>query len=68
MEKLFPEMRRALREAQVWYGGLYAPGGSRPVCELHTARAMVRSGWLIFRGGRYEVTPNGLHAAEPFCR
>jgi hypothetical protein len=70
MEKPSAGMRRALRQAQVHgylvarYGGLYRPGGTYPACSFQTAQEMVRSGWLIFRGGRYEVTPAGRRAIE----
>jgi hypothetical protein len=71
METPSPAMRRALRQAQI-YGyliargdGLYHPGGSDPVCSAHTAQDMVRSGWLIVREGRYEITSEGRKATEP---
>jgi len=31
---------------------------------LQTGLEMVRSGWLIVRDGRYEITPDGLHALD----
>lgn len=62
-------MLRALRQAQL-YGHLvarsdrlYHPGGNHPICGLPTAQEMVRSGWLIVRDGRYEITPEGMTAA-----
>jgi hypothetical protein len=70
MEKPSAGMRRALRQAQVHghlvarYGGLYRPGGTYPACGFRTAQEMVRSGWLTFRGGRYEITPAGRRAIE----
>jgi len=57
---------RALRQAQLYgylvarTGRVYYPGGSRPVCSVQTALEMVRAGWLLRRGDRYEVTPEGL--------
>jgi len=43
---------------------LYHPGANQPVCSLQTGLEMVRSGWLIVRDGRYEITPDGLHALD----
>jgi hypothetical protein len=70
MDKPSPVMRRALRQAEL-YGcllaqtdRLYHPGGKGPVCTVSTAREMVRSGWLIERDGRYEITPDGRQAVE----
>ena len=41
---------------------------SEPSCarcdQLQTGLEMVRSGWLIVRDGRYEITPEGLHALD----
>ena len=61
-----PHLLRALRQAQL-YGhlivradSLYHPGGNHPLCRLHHARQMVRSGLLAFRNGRYEITLEGL--------
>lgn len=68
MDKPSAEMRRVLRQAQVYgylvarYGGLYRPGGAYPVCGLTTGREMVQSGWLSFQGGRYEITQDGRRA------
>ncbi len=64
-------MLRTLRQAQL-YGYLIArddsffhPGGNRPLCGLHDANEMVRSGWLAVRDdGGYELTPEGHRAAE----
>ena len=63
-------MCRALRQAQL-YGHLiarsdrlYHPGASHPVCSIHTAREMVRSGWMTAQGDQYSITPDGLRAAE----
>ena len=60
----------ALRHAQL-YGHLinrtdrlYYPGGSHPVCSEQTAHEMVRAGWLVHRGGRYEITAVGLQVLE----
>jgi hypothetical protein len=70
MEKPSPAMRRALRQAQLYRylvvrnDWLYHPGGNQPVCSLQTGLEMVRSGWLIVRDGRYEITPDGLHALD----
>jgi hypothetical protein len=61
---------RALRQAQLYgylinrTGRLYYPGGSHPVCSEQTAHEMVRAGWLVRRGGRYEITPVGLQVLE----
>jgi hypothetical protein len=57
---------RVLRQAQLYgylvarTGRVYYPGGSRPVCSGQTALEMVRAGWLVRRGDRYEITPEGL--------
>jgi hypothetical protein len=66
MEKPSPHLLRALRQAQL-YGyliarddGLFYPGGNRSLCGLHHARMLVRSGWLVSRDGRYEITPEGM--------
>lgn len=70
MDKPSPQMLRALRQAQL-YGyllarndRLYHPGGSHPICSMPTAQEMVRSGWLTFRDGRFEATPEGRLALE----
>ena len=44
--------------------GVYYPGGSRPVCSEQTALDMVRAGWLVCRGDRFEITPEGLRVLE----
>jgi len=70
MEKPSPAMHRALRQAQLYRylvlrsDRLYHPGGNQPICSLQTGLEMVRSGWLIVRDGRYEITPDGLHALD----
>ena len=70
MEKPSPAMQRALRQAQLYRylvvgnDRLYHPGGNQPVCSLQTGLEMVSSGWLIVRDGRYEITPDGLHALD----
>ena len=70
MEKPSPAMHRALRQAQLYRylvvrtDRLYHPGGNQPVCSLQTGLEMVRSGWLMVRDGRYEITPDGLHALD----
>ena len=70
MHKLSPVMLRTLRQVQL-YGylsarsdRLYHPGSNHPVCSLHTAQEMIRSGWLVLRDGRYEITTEGLRAAK----
>jgi hypothetical protein len=61
---------RALRQARLYgylinrTGRLYYPGGSHPVCSEQTAHEMVIAGWLVRRGGRYEITPVGLQVLE----
>jgi hypothetical protein len=35
-------------------GMLFYPGSSQPLCRAKLAKQMVRSGWLILRGGKYE--------------
>ena len=61
---------RALRQAQLYghlvarTGRVYYPGGSHPVCSVQTALELVRAGWLIRQGDRYEITPEGLRALE----
>jgi len=63
-------MHRALRQAQLYRylvvrnDRFYHPGANQPVCSLQTGLEMVRSGWLIVRDGRYEITPDGLHALD----
>jgi hypothetical protein len=70
MEKPSPAMHRALRQAQLYRylvvrnDRLYHPVSNQPVCSLQTCLEMVRSGWLIVRDGRYEITPDGLHALD----
>lgn len=71
MDKPSHAMRSALRIVQL-YGyliartdRLYHPGGNDAVCSLFTAQEMVRSGWLIVRNGRYEITPEGRRFGEP---
>jgi len=69
-EKPSAAMHRALRQAQLYRylvvrnDRLYYPGANQPVCSLQTGLEMVRSGWLIVRDGRYEITPDGLHALD----
>jgi hypothetical protein len=70
MDKPSPMMIRALRQAHL-YGyltvrndRLYHPGGNHPACSLHLAHEMVQLGWLARRDGRYEITNDGLRAAE----
>jgi hypothetical protein len=70
MDKSSPTMLRTLRQAQL-YGHLiarsdrlYHPGGNHPLCSLHTAQEMVRSGWLVLQDGRYEITTEGVRAAK----
>jgi hypothetical protein len=61
---------RALRHAQLCgylfarTGRVYYPGGNRPVCSVQTALEMVRDGWLVHRGTRYEITREGLRVLE----
>jgi hypothetical protein len=70
MEKPSPAMHRALRQAQLYRylvvrnDRLYYPGGNQPVCSVQTGLEMVRSGWLIVRDSRYEITLDGLHALD----
>ena len=70
MEKPSPAMHRALRQAQLYRylvvrtDRLYHPGSNQPVCSLQTGLEMVRSGWLIVRDGRYEITTDGIHALD----
>jgi hypothetical protein len=58
--------QKVLREAQL-YGYLVArqgmlchPRSGDALCDSETSRHIVRSGWLKFRSGRYEITPEGL--------
>lgn len=67
---LFPGMIKPLRLARV-YGylvqrsdGVYHPGGSHPACTTSLAGRMVKGGWLVKYGDRYEPTEQGLRAAE----
>lgn len=61
---------RALRQARLYgylvarTGRVYYPGGSRPVCSVQTAMDMVRAGWLVRRGDKFEITPEGLRVLE----
>ena len=70
MEKPSHAMDRVLRQAQLYRylvvrnDRFYHPGANQPVCSLQTGLEMVRSGWLIVRDGRYEITPDGLHALD----
>ena len=70
MDKPPRHLLRALRQCQIYgylvprNGGIYHPGGNHPVCNLYDAQQMVTSGWLVFRDGRYEITPEGHRAAE----
>ena len=70
MEKPSPLMQRALRQAQLYgylvvrHDRLYHPGGNKPVCSLYAARDMIRSGWLIARDDRFEITAEGRRALE----
>ena len=65
-----PYLPRALRQAQLYghliarHDSLFHPGGNHPLCRLHHARQMVRSGWLAVRDGRYEITPEGHRLTE----
>jgi hypothetical protein len=67
MEKLDrPGAQKALRQAQLYgylvarHGRLYYPGGDQPLCGVQTSKDIVRAGWLRFRSGKYEITPEGL--------
>ena len=61
-----PVVRNALRHAQLYgylvarHGRLYHPGANNPLCDVQTSKDIVRSGWLRFRSGKYEITPEGL--------
>ena len=61
-------VQRALRHAQLYgylvarHGRLFYPGGNRPLCNVQTSKEIVRSGWLRFRTGKYEITSEGLRA------
>ena len=61
---------RILRHARLYgylvarTGRVYHPGGGRPVCSEQTALDMVRAGWLVRRGDRFEITPEGLRVLE----
>ena len=63
-------MHRALRQAQLYgylverEGKLFHPGGSQPVCGMQIARALAQQGWLVHRADRYEITPDGMMAAN----
>lgn len=66
MDKPSRSMLSTLRQAQL-YGYLIARDDRRqpPLCGLHDANEMVRSGWLAVRDdGGYELTPEGHRAAE----
>ena len=67
MEKLArPTVQKALRQAQLYgylvarHGRLHHPGGNDPLCDVQTSKQIVRAGLLRFRGGKYEITPEGL--------
>jgi uncharacterized protein (DUF169 family) len=73
MKKPLPGMRgiqRALRQARLYghlvgrNGRLYYPGGCEPLCGVQAAKDLVRSGRLIHREGKYEITPEGQRAFE----
>ena len=61
-----PMAQKALRRAQLHgylvarHGRLCHPGGNSPICGVQTSKDIVRSGWLRLRGGKYELTPEGL--------
>jgi hypothetical protein len=61
-----PVAQKALRRAQLHgyliarHGRLCHPGGNNPICGVQTSKDIVRSGWLRLRGGKYELTPEGL--------
>jgi len=44
---------------------LYQPRGNYSLCGLHDAPQRTRSGSLVLRDGRYEMTSEGNRAAEP---
>ncbi len=58
--------QRALRQAQLYgylvarHGRLYHPGGNNQLCGVQASKDIVRSGWLRYRSGKYELTPEGL--------
>ena len=67
---LLPGMVKPLRLLRI-YGfmlerrdGLYHPGGNQPACTMALARMMAEGGWLVKHGERYELTEQGLRAAE----
>jgi hypothetical protein len=70
MEKPPRHLLRALRQAQL-YGyliarddALFHPGGNHALCRVHHAIHLVRTGWLVRRDGRYEITPEGMRALD----
>jgi hypothetical protein len=61
-------VQKTLRQAQL-YGyvvvrndRMYHPGGNNPLCSLHLAKEIAKSGWLRLQGERFEITPEGLKA------
>jgi hypothetical protein len=65
--------QKALRQAQLYgyliarHGRLYHPGGNRPLCSVQLSKQIVRSGWLRFGSGKYELTPEGLRRVADFA-
>jgi hypothetical protein len=63
-----PGAMRALRQAQLYgylvarHGRLHHPRSNYPLCGVQSSKDIVRSGWLRFRSGKYEITPEGLRA------
>ena len=59
-------VQRTLRQAQLYghlvarHGRLFHPGGGDPLCGPETSKMIVRSGLLVYRSGKYVITPAGL--------
>ena len=63
-------IRKLLRQALLYgylnerRGRLYHPGGSLPVCSRALAEQMVKVGFILKNGQRYELTEEGRRAAQ----
>lgn len=61
-----PGVQKVLRQAHLYgylvarHGRLHHPGGNHPLCDVQRSKQIVRSGWLRFRSGKYEITPEGF--------
>ncbi|MGY8685020.1 hypothetical protein Q2941_45850 [Bradyrhizobium sp. UFLA05-153] len=45
-------------------GRLYHPGGNLPVCSRALAEQVIKAGFILNNGQRYELTEEGRRAAQ----